>query len=80
MTFGELVTLWLAAIISRVKKSTYANYKAKIDTHIVPILGDVRYDFLTSERLNRFIADKLKSGESRTAARCRNGMFATSPF
>ena len=62
MTVGEIFALWLAHITPRVKQSTYANYKMKIDTHIFPVLGGVRYDFLTAEKLNRFIADKAQSG------------------
>ena len=62
MTVGEIFTLWLSHTFDRVKQSTYANYKSKIVTHIFPILGDVRYDFLTVEKLNRFVADKLRSG------------------
>ena len=47
MTVKELFEEWLSAIKLRVKPSTYVNYRMKMEKHIIPEFGDLRYDLLT---------------------------------
>lgn len=64
MTVKELFSEWLPAAKLRVKSSTYANYKMKVEKHILPEFGGMRYDTLTVQMLNNFIQEKLCSGLS----------------
>jgi integrase len=64
LTVKELFDEWLSAVKLRVKPSTYANYQMKVEKHILPAFGGIRYDTLTIQILNRFIEDKLNSGLS----------------
>ncbi len=64
MTVKELFDEWLSAIKLRVKPSTYANYLLKVEKHILPAFGGLRYDALTVQMLNHYIEDKLSSGLS----------------
>ena len=64
MTVKELFSEWLPAAKLRVKSSTYANYKMKVEKHILPEFGGMRYDTLTVQMLNNFIQEKLYSGLS----------------
>lgn len=62
--FGELSELWLESIVHKVKESTYSNYSMKLEKHIIPYFGAIRYEKLTIKIFNDFIADKLSSGLS----------------
>ena len=59
-----VLTEWLAAVQLRVKPSTYANYCMKVEKHILPEFGALRYEQLTADRVHRFIQEKLASGLS----------------
>lgn len=59
LTFGELVLLWLDNVRNTVKESTYANYRMKIEKHILPALGEIQYERLTVNILNEFVSKKL---------------------
>ena len=61
MTVKELFSEWLSAVKLRVKSSTYANYQMKVDKHILPKFGGMRYEMLTVQMLNNFIQEKLDS-------------------
>ena len=63
-TFGELSALWLESIVHNVKESTYSNYSMKLEKHILPYFGAIRYEKLTIKIFNGFIAEKLSSGLS----------------
>lgn len=63
-TFGELADLWLDSIKNTVKESTYANYMMKLEKHVLPAFGLVKYEKLTVKTLNRFLADKITGGLS----------------
>ena len=52
MTVKELFDEWLSAVKLRVKVSTLANYKMKIDKHILSVFGKVKYAALTVQQLN----------------------------
>ena len=62
MTVKELFSEWLSAVKLRVKSSTYANYQMKVDKHILPKFGGMRYEMLAVQMLNNFIQEKLCSG------------------
>ncbi|SFX40403.1 site-specific integrase [Ruminococcus sp. XPD3002] len=64
MTVKELFSEWMLAIKLRVKTSTFANYLMKVEKHILPVFGGIRYDMLTVQMLNNFIQEKLDSGLS----------------
>ena len=64
MTVSELFSEWLTAVKIRVKLSTFANYRMKVEKHILPEFGGVRYDSLTVQMLHTFIDGKLNSGLS----------------
>lgn len=63
-TFGELSDLWLGSIVHNVKESTYSNYGMKLEKHILPYFGAIRYEKLTIKFFNDFISEKLLSGLS----------------
>lgn len=64
LTIKELFEEWLLAVRLRVKESTYANYRMKVDKHIMPKFGGLRYEQLTVQMLHNFIESKLKIGLS----------------
>ena len=59
LTVLELFDEWLSAVKLRVKPSTFANYQMKVEKHILPEYGGMRYDLLTVQMLNRYIEEKL---------------------
>lgn len=64
LTVKELFDEWLSAVKLRVKPSTYANYQMKVDKHILPEFGGLRYDSLMVQMINSYIQRKLDSGLS----------------
>lgn len=64
LNFGEIIKLWLENIRNTVKASTYANYLMKAEKHILTKLGGIRYDKLTVQNLNAFVAERIASGLS----------------
>ncbi len=64
LTVQKLFELWFDSIQLTVKESTYANYRLKYEKHIFPTFESTRYDELTAEKLNKFIAGKISSGLS----------------
>ncbi len=62
--FKELSELWLESTLHNIKESTYSNYFMKLEKHILPYLGTIKYDDLTVKILNDFAAEKLRSGLS----------------
>lgn len=63
-TFGELSDIWLESLRNNVKESTFSNYSMKLQKHIIPELGGIKYDKLTVNLLNEFIKRKINSGLS----------------
>lgn len=64
LTVKALLTEWLGAVQLRVKASTYANYCMKIERHILPAFGMLRYEQLTPDKVHDFIRKKLENGLS----------------
>ncbi|WP_303819023.1 tyrosine recombinase XerC [Ruminococcus flavefaciens] len=64
MTVKGFFKEWLSAVKLRVKASTYANYQMKVEKHIIPFFGDLRYDMLTIKMIHEFMDKKIKAGLS----------------
>ena len=63
-TFGELCVEWLSSVRVKVKPTTLSNYYMKLNKHILPALGNVRFSYITIQILQKFIETKLNSGLS----------------
>lgn len=64
LTVKELFDLWFEHQKYCVKESMLANYAMKADKHILPALGGCKYEKLTVNMLNDFVARKLRQGLS----------------
>ena len=64
MTVRELCTEWLSVSSHRVKLSTLANYRMKIEKHIIPQFGNMMCSDVASKMAYNFIQDKLNDGLS----------------
>lgn len=62
LTVTELFTDWLLAIRHKVKVSTYVNYQMKMEKHIFPFLGRIKYEDLTAEKINYFLDYLITDG------------------
>lgn len=64
MTVKELFVEWLSAVQLRVKESTYANYRMKVEKHILPVFSRLTYSALSTQLVHEFIRKKLECGLS----------------
>ncbi|MCM1227701.1 MAG: N-terminal phage integrase SAM-like domain-containing protein [Clostridium sp.] len=64
ITVGKVYEEWLNAVQNCVKESTFANYKAKFEKHILPEFCGIPCADLSASRLNEFINKKLAEGLS----------------
>lgn len=64
LTVKTLLNEWLNAIKNRVKPSTLANYRLKVEKHLLPEFGGMRYDRLSADMVHQFIQKKLNHGLS----------------
>ena len=64
MSVRKLCFEWLNICQLRVKVSTLANYRMKIEKHIIPHFGDKMCCEVTSKNAYEFMQSKLKSGLS----------------
>jgi Site-specific recombinase XerD len=64
LTVKALFDEWLNAIKNRVKPSTFENYRLKVDKHLLPEFGGMRYEMLSADMLHQFIQKKLNHGLS----------------
>ena len=62
ITIKELLLLWLNSILINIKKSTADTYLIIINNHIIPIMGNMSVNMVTTEFINKFIAEKINSG------------------
>ena len=60
--YSDVLERWLKAAKMRTKESTYSHYLHAINTHILPMLGDIPLAELTSDTLDRFAEDLLTCG------------------
>lgn len=64
MTVKQLSMEWLCVVKCRIKESTAANYRMKIERHIVPYLGEFSSAMLKTKTVSEFVQQKLKDGFS----------------
>lgn len=69
ITVGKIYDEWLNAVVNRVKESTFANYKAKFEKHILPEFANIPCADLSSGMINEFINKKLAKGLSASYVR-----------
>lgn len=62
LTIKEMILLWLENIRINVKQSTINTYKNMINNHIFPIMAQMPVCMVTTEFLNQYIRQKIKSG------------------
>lgn len=62
LTVRDAAEQWLCSAKLRVKESSFANYSNVVSKHILPALGGEYFSGLTTQKLNKFIHSKLKSG------------------
>ena len=68
-TFGTWVTRWLDLFAKpKVRMSTYAKYRINTKTHILPKLGNVELQKLTTEHIQEFYNEKAASLSSSVIA------------
>jgi len=61
MTVRELAAEWFYVTKNRIKESTAANYRMKLDKHILPAFGEKNCSMLTAKDIYAFIECKMKS-------------------
>ena len=64
MSVKELCAEWLAVSRNRVKLSTLANYRMKLEKHIIPQFGSELCREITSKSAYKFMQEELNSGLS----------------
>ena len=64
LTVTQLCTEWLEGVKHRIKVSTLANYRMKIEKHIIPSFGEMMCGDVTSKIISIFIQQKLDLGLS----------------
>ncbi|MGX7244562.1 tyrosine-type recombinase/integrase [Enterococcus quebecensis] len=56
-TLRDWATCWLTEIQGQLKPSTYASYTNKMIKHILPLLGDIPLQSITTDTLNNWIKE-----------------------
>lgn len=70
MKYLEWLNIWLENYVKPTHKiRTYDLYKQAVEKKIVPYLGDYDMDELTPIVVQRYVADMLENGNSRTGKR-----------
>ena len=64
LLFSDVMKLWLESRRSRIKESSYAGYRNKLEKQIFPYFGNLKYSHLDSKNIDCFISDKLIEGLS----------------
>lgn len=62
MTLKEVLDLWIEDNRIRLKEATQYRYRYLSETHILPEMGEIRIDKLTTDAVNSFLMRKLESG------------------
>ena len=64
MTVTEIAFEYIKIIKPRLKESTEANYRMKLENHIIPAFGTIKCCMLRANEVYGFIEEKLKEGLS----------------
>jgi integrase len=63
LTLREYLTDWLSTYVeTNLRKSTIAGYRRNLEQHVLPHLGNVELQSLTSSQIDNFYAKKQKDG------------------
>ena len=62
LTVKELLLIWIECILINIKKSTADTYMAIIDNHIIPSMGNMSVNMVSTEYLNKFTSEKINNG------------------
>lgn len=62
LTVKELLLIWIESILINIKKSTSDTYMAIIDNHIIPAMGKMSVNMVSTEYLNKFTSEKINNG------------------
>ena len=62
ITFGEILNMWLSCNRVKYKGATVSRYTYLIERHIIPELGEIKIEQITTDILNKFIENKLEHG------------------
>lgn len=63
-TVKEITLEYLAAVKSRLKESTWANYRMKTEKHIIPAFGSANYCQISENSIYEFMERKKRQGLS----------------
>ncbi|MBR0484590.1 MAG: hypothetical protein IJJ69_07430 [Oscillospiraceae bacterium] len=61
---SDIMQMWLENRRTHIKESSFASYQNKIQKHIMPYFGRLKYSALTADMLEKFIAEKTSQGLS----------------
>ncbi len=64
LSFVDIMKMWLESRRSRIKESSYASYRNKLEKQIIPYFGDLKYSRLDLEQIEAFVSDKKAVGLS----------------
>ena len=64
LLLSDILKMWLESRRNYIKESSYAGYRNKLEGQIIPYFGDLKYNRLDQELMERFIADKKVAGLS----------------
>ena len=64
MTIKELALEWFSVCKNRIKESTAANYRMKIERHIIPTFGGMNAAVIKAKAIYEFMEKKLHDGLS----------------
>mgnify|MGYP003299096761 CR=1 FL=1 len=64
LTMGEITEKWAITVKHSIKESPAANYRMKLDKHILPTFSAKKAETITSDEIYAFIDSKLSSGLS----------------
>ena len=62
LTVKELLIIWIESILINIKKSTADTYMAIINNHILPSMGSMSVNMVSTEFLNKFTSEKINNG------------------
>lgn len=60
--YGDILCSWLEAQRVNIKESTYARYYQVLHTHIIPSLGKIMVDKISTQLIERYVAQLIDSG------------------
>lgn len=63
-TLADFLREWLPAVQVTLRPSTFASYRANVETHIIPHLGTIPLQNLTPATLNGFYAELLQGART----------------